>query len=481
MNDRKLYYQLIPEKIKEALPAIEGIMAPEIKGYSRDCLKEVISIVACHVRKDEEATPLKMTYIKKLVPQGDKYLTALIDLGIIERTGYYVPGQAAYRYSFAPDYESKYIASFLDNAKLTRRIEKVFEQFTREATKKVRGHSEQVMYLRRLTIAPGFMKFINENYSTDTDAFNKVLASATRIMNGDIFYKVDNTSGRFHSNVTNCTRGFRPYLRVNGEPLVNLDVKNCQPYLSTIILTDPLKASTFTENRAFAMVLQTLKVSQNEDVINYISLVINGTFYEYLMKEFAAEGLHLDRSETKKQVLRILFARNRMPKNPINDTDEIISKLSEKKKKKREGYIKEYATIKKAREIFKDRFPTVHRIFSKVRGSERGDRFTSFKRFAILLQRMESYLMLDVVLKRVYRELPGVVAITIHDSIMTGVLTNNVEAVKNILTEELTNFVGFRPNVNIEGIIEEEEGEGRGKRGEEIKKQYDATTLISVN
>ena len=302
-----------------------------------------------------------------------------------------------------------------------------------------------------LTIDPGFMKFINENYTADTDAYNRVIASATRIINGDIFYSIDSTSGRFHSNATNCPKGFRPYLRVNGEPLVNIDVKNCQPYLSTIILTNPGKASAYTENPAFVMLLQTLKVSHKEDVKKYISLVINGNFYEHLMTEFAREGLHLDRPETKRQVLRILFARNRTPKD---------------------------ATNRKARDIFKSCFPTVHRIFSKVRGSNRGDKFTSFKRFAILLQRIESYLMLDVVLKRIYRELPDVVAITIHDSIMTGVLTNNVEAVRNILIEELTNFVGFRPNVTIEGNYERE---GREEGESIISKQYDATIFVSNN
>jgi len=64
-------------------------------------------------------------------------------------------------------------------------------------------------------------------------------------------------------------------------------------------------------------------------------------------------------------------------------------------------------------------------------------------------------LMLDVILKRIYRELPGTIAITIHDSIMTGVLTNNVEAIRKIMIEELTFFVGFAPKIKIEGIIEE--------------------------
>ena len=89
------YYQLMPSKVKEALPTIDSLVGSEIAGYCRDYLKEVVSIVACHVRKDEEAAPLKVAYIKKLVPQGDKYLNALIDLGIIERTGYYTPGQVS--------------------------------------------------------------------------------------------------------------------------------------------------------------------------------------------------------------------------------------------------------------------------------------------------------------------------------------------------------------------------------------------------
>ena len=50
------------------------------------------------------------------------------------------------------------------------------------------------------------------------------------------------------------------------------------------------------------MVLQTLKVSQAEDVKKYISLVINGNICEYLMQEYKTEGLHFDLSETKRHL-----------------------------------------------------------------------------------------------------------------------------------------------------------------------------------
>jgi hypothetical protein len=451
MNQAKKYYQLIPEKVFQNLSVIEELIRHDIKGYSIDNLKEVISIVACHIRKDEEATPLKMTYIKKLVPQGDRYLLKLIYLGIIERSGFAIKGQTSYKYNFTPEYYSKYISVPLNNAKLIRRIEIAQEGFRKEAAKTIRSHSEQTKYLRQLTIDEGFNDFIKSNYKAETDQYNKIFASATRIINGDIFYSIDTTSGRFHSNVTNLAKGLRPYLRIKGEPLANIDIKNSQPYLSTIILTNPGKVSGMTENPAFALLLQSLKVSLSEDVKRYISLVASGQIYEYLMSEFSKEGLTLSRTETKGQVLRILFARNRTPKDEIN---------------------------RKAREIFKNRFPQVHRIFSKVRGHEKGDKFKSYKRFAILLQRIEAYLMLDIVLKRIYKELPETIAVTVHDSIMTGILTNNVEAVKNIMTEELTNFVGFRPNVKIEGNYRERE---REEREILINNQYPATTFISVN
>jgi len=460
MNQGQKYYQLLPEKVYQNLSVIADLLSQDIKGFSIDNLKEVISIVACHVRKDNGPTPLSIWFINKLVPQGQLYLTGLLRLGILIRSGQFIPkANICYQYDFAPEYQSKYLSFPLNNAKLILRIQKVWDDLRKQDAKSIRGRSDQVKYLNHLTIDESYKDFLNSNYTSETEQYNSILASAMRIINKIPLAKIDNTSGRFHSNITNMSKGLRPYLRINNEPLVNIDIKNSQPYLSTIILTYPSKVAWMTKNPAFALLLQTLKVSVNkEDVNNYISLVISGQLYEYLMQEFSKEGLTLTRSETKIQVLRILFGRNRMPKDETN---------------------------KKARLIFKDRFLTVHRIFSKVRGSEKGDKFQNFKRFAILLQRIESYLMLDVILKRIYKELPGTIAVTIHDSIMTGILTNNLEAVRKIMIEELTFFVGFAPKINIERIInntEESEIIKEGEYRETITlNQYDITNLVSNN
>ena len=100
--------------------------------------------------------------------------------------------------------------------------------------------------------------------------------------------------------------------------------------------------------------------------------------------------------------------------------------------------------------------------------------------------------MLDVILKRIYKELPGTIALTIHDSIMTGILTNNVEAVRQIMTEELTFFVGLPPTIKREDNCKEKEENSKEKeeKGREIEEnegadiisnQYDATTLVNYN
>lgn len=445
-----VYFQLLPEKVFQNFIDIESCIKSEIKGYSSDNMKEIISIISCHIHKPDESdkslcvAPLKMEYLKKIVPQGDRYLIGLINLGIVQRSGTAIKGQTSYKYSFTDEYLSKYVSIPLKNAKLIRRIETARNDIIKEAAKSLRNHNEQTKYLKLLTIDDSFKEYIESNYTINTDQFNSVLGSATRIINGDIFYSIDATSLRFHSNVTNMAKGLRQFLRIKDEPLINIDIKNSQPYLSTIFLTQPSKVSWMTSNPAFALLLQTLKVSLNQDVKDYISLVISGQIYEYLMCEFLKEGLVLSRNETKTQMLRILFSRNRMPANEIN---------------------------KKCRQVFIKSFPTVHKIFTKIRGHEKGDKFKNFKRFAILLQRIESYLMLDVILKRIYKELPGTIAITIHDSIMTGILTNNVEAIKNIITEEMTFFIGFEPKIKIEN-------ESKDKRKKESKEISYTNTML---
>lgn len=186
MNTKK-YYQLIPEKVYQNLSVIEDLLRPDIKGFSTDNLKEVISIIACRVRKDDnEDPPLKMEYLRRLVSYAERYLNGLIDLGIIKRSPYYIPKEISYRYNFTPEYQSRYISLPLNNAKMILRIKSAYGELGKEAVKLIWGYSGQVKYLKQLTLADGWRELV-ESYKSDTNQYNSIMASAMRIINSDIF------------------------------------------------------------------------------------------------------------------------------------------------------------------------------------------------------------------------------------------------------------------------------------------------------
>jgi hypothetical protein len=451
VKEYKPYIQLIPEKILEILPDIASYFQ-HIHGYSLDNLKEIISIVAYHIRKDnEDGTPLKMVYMRELVPQAGDYLKIFIELQIFERTGNAIKGVSSYKYRFTEQYQSKFCFIPLTNAKLLNRIRK-HRTSMRKRNSKMYPHQNK--FIRNMTIEPEALEFakeiytnkINELYeSVSTVAldakqqkdyqekitkiekrYNYSVASISKIMFEPPYMTVDKTSGRYHSNLTSLPKELRQFVRIYGKRLSNVDVKNCHPYLSTLLLTNPGKVAEFTKNPNFSMLLTTLQVSQTEDVKRYVSLVVKGELYEYLISEFESrgykfKGVNFDekREEVKKKLLQILYDKN--IRNP------------------------------NCRRIFAELFPEVHKVFSIVRGDEKSrDKFHNYKRFAILLQRIESYLILNKVLGKINKEHPDVIAVTVHDSIMTDTDTDHIEIVQQIMWNELEKFVGFAPKLKVE-------------------------------
>ncbi|MFH0756566.1 MAG: hypothetical protein V2B15_04695 [Bacteroidota bacterium] len=437
------YIQLIPTRLYEILPDLAEQMK-SIPGFEVDRLKQLISIVAVHTRKDD-AAPLKMPYLTKIVPQANQYWDYLIRARIVERVGSYQPGITAYKYSFCPEIESKLTGIPLDNPKLERRIREQQKQTWKTNRIKNKKYPSQASQLGHLTIATGYTEAITLAYGDKEKSWNYAKAAATRILNGEIYYSVDDTSYRFHHNASNAPKVIRPFLRIHG-PLVEIDVKNCQPYLSTLILTDPAKAAPWAKDRKFSLILETLQVTQSEDVKRYISLVNNGQFYEYFRDEYnKIKGKAIDREEAKDMMLKIFFARN--------------------------------SHQPRGRKEFETLFEEVGRIFALVRGDETGNKFQSYKRFAILLQRIESHLINDVIIKkRINQEYPETVAVSIYDTISTGIQTNGIEIVSNIMVQEFEKFVGYAPRLSIKNYAEkkprafsikkrEKEREKEGKEG----------------
>lgn len=151
------------------------------------------------------------------------------------------------------------------------------------------------------------------------------------------------------------------------------------------------------------------------DLQRYRTLVEQGIFYEYLSEEIGKElGIgYSDRKKVKAAVFQVLFTDNRF--------------LGQKEAK--------------PKKVFKTRFPVVYELFSLIKKADK----TNLPR---LLQRLESYMMLLVITKRIARERPKLPIFTIHDSIVTT--EGNEEYVRQVVEQEMKMAIGIAPKLSIE-------------------------------
>lgn len=156
-------------------------------------------------------------------------------------------------------------------------------------------------------------------------------------------------------------------------------------------------------------------MSPYEEIERYKYIVKNDKFYTEFAKEVSKKGYNknLDRAQTKKIIYAVLFSDNT----------------------KNKKITKEYKAI------FKSIFPTVFEILSLIKKDKHNT-------LAILLQSIESKIVLENAYVKIMNVLPNAPLFSIHDSLITT--ENYVASVKAILEEELTNATGYSPHLKIE-------------------------------
>jgi hypothetical protein len=110
------------------------------------------------------------------------------------------------------------------------------------------------------------------------------------INDGFLFFKRNKTNGRLDSNLTSLPSFLRPFIK-SDERLMNIDIKNSQPYfLYTLIRKNP----TIDE----------------VELLRYMELVIGGTLYDYLKDEYNNRfNKFLDRNQMKKMLFKIYYSK----------------------------------------------------------------------------------------------------------------------------------------------------------------------------
>lgn len=194
----------------------------------------------------------------------------------------------------------------------------------------------------------------------DTDIYNRNRYSVECINDKHIFYHFDNY-GRLHTNFTILKSFIRKNcLLIDGDETCERDLSNSQPlFLSKIIHESGTKWVNEDEFELFK------------------NLTINGNFYQYLIDRSKIKS----KSEIKKITYKVLFGRN--SKNSKSD------------------------------KIFSSLFPTIHN-FIKLYKNDYGD----YRILSHDLQKMESNLIFNKIIRNIINDYPNIPIVTVHDSII---------------------------------------------------------------
>ena len=218
----------------------------------------------------------------------------------------------------------------------------------------------------------------------DTDIYNRNRYSVECVNDKHIFYHFDNY-GRMHTNFTILKSFIRKNcLLLDGEETHEIDIKNSQPLFLTKIMAD--SNSKWIDPTEFEL---------------FRDLTINGNYYQYVMSHMKTN----DRPMVKEMTYKVLFGRN------VHNS--------------------------KADQVFKELFPTIHN-FIRLYKKEKGD----YKVLAYELQKAESNLIFNKIIREVKKYFPEIKIVTVHDSIIIPRnKRNEVEAIfKTKLYEEFHLF-----------------------------------------
>jgi hypothetical protein len=194
----------------------------------------------------------------------------------------------------------------------------------------------------------------------ENDIYNRNRYSVECINDKHIFYHFDNY-GRMHTNFTILKSFIRKNcLLINGEQTYEIDIINSQPLFLTKIIEDS----------------GTRWVKEDEfELFKYLTM--NGIYYQYVMDYLETT----DKVMVKEMTYKVLFGKN--------------------------------AANSKADKIFIKLFPTIHN-FIKLYKRE----YKDYKVLAYDLQKAESNLIFNKIIKEVMNTHPEIKMITIHDSIV---------------------------------------------------------------
>jgi len=232
---------------------------PQIKRFHKDKLISIISLIhekyetLSKIRKEMEFAPIRSTIFQNNIAHDyTKYLDYLEEMGIIERNRCYQAGEYSMGYRLAETYRETKIKSDPDEITYLPLIKKVRQEAYKKSTTiypfmdKWFNNNLQIDVERALELTEMNYEYelehprYEETYSglkmkNPRNSYNSTVMNIHKIAERQYKLSVDQTVFRYHSNLTNLKENIRTCITYNNQPLVEIDIKNSQPYFSTAL------------------------------------------------------------------------------------------------------------------------------------------------------------------------------------------------------------------------------------------------------
>ncbi|HMJ47836.1 MAG TPA: hypothetical protein VK498_10930 [Ferruginibacter sp.] len=409
--------------------------------------------------------PLSSAFLQEVIHDYRRYLDFLLANGVLLTDNRFIRGEKCKGYCFNYPYAGKRLKEIaISNYTLNKAVRRAREKRNKEIKKSMRGYGYLSIWWHtdklKIDLQAAYAWISNYKiektrliYEDDSIVHKNVeieevidTAEDFKLLVWSINYRnprygFSGLGHRFYNPICNLKRELRSFLTYDGLPLVDIDLKNSQPFLSTALLQNsfwaiPIKGDVpklslkylnedifkeVVESRYYKDIItlrktsktHTDKASKYTKYTKYTDLVVNGRLYEYIQEHF--QSLHPDRFNTrdivKVEVLRIFYMENKYTNQKF------------------------YLPCK----TFQSHFPEVYELFRLIKEVQSNY-------LAIILQRVESFLILDVVCKAISSQYPQIPIFTIHDNIITT--KGNEGIVEAVMSQEIEKWIGHKPKLS---------------------------------
>jgi hypothetical protein len=410
---------------------------------------------------------LSTKVLEKTIGKGrpTEIIKILRDKNVIEIRSYRV-GHYSRGYRYSEEYQNVKPITIDFSDRINDRLSKYFKQngeygFNRTSQKeyshiftqfdphkhKLGFDSDRVhAFIKSLgnTLIQKSSKLRTYEYQTLESIFNyfgRIVLIIDDIENSRYHLSISPTNHRFHSNLTSLPKIIRHFLLIDRSPIGEVDIMSSQPYILSTILNDPfynsmgkgynlhniyeelekeMKSSLKTvipsnkkENPHYVLGTY-LGQKQFESIVEFSQYDFTSDFYEHLLNKGLSshpEFIHSSKVfEKGREYIKKYFIRNLFNKNENERGRNLVG------------------------ELIKRTYPGLLTYSDDV------NYYYPTNNLPLLLQRIESYLVLNRVCKYIHLNHPTVPFFTIHDCIITT--HSNIKLVKDVSYELISKITG---------------------------------------